>query len=112
MRISKGKWAAFGVVLAGAGAAGILAQQTTGPVARYEMRAETMSGFGGGMTGGQGAGGGQGGMAAAMSMAFGGAPKAQHALWLDLGSTRAQSAPALRPITSCRRGPNWANRSP
>lgn len=89
MRINKGKWAAFGVVLAGAGTAGILAQQTTGPVARYEMRAETMSGFGGGMTGGEGAGGAQGGMAAAMSMAFGGAPKAQHALWLDLGSTRA-----------------------
>lgn len=89
MRISKGKWAAFGMALAGAGTAGVLAQQTTGPVARYEMRAETMSGFGGGMAGGGGSGGGQGGMAAAMSMAFGGAPKAQHALWLDLGSTRA-----------------------
>ncbi|MFM2373072.1 MAG: hypothetical protein RIS85_2794, partial [Pseudomonadota bacterium] len=43
--------------------------------------AETMSGFGG-----MGAGGG---MSAAMSMAFGGAPKAQHMLWLDLGSSRA-----------------------
>lgn len=55
--------------------------QSSGPVVRYEMRAETMSG-----TGGMG---GQGGMAAAMSMAFGGAPKAQHMLWLDIGSSRA-----------------------
>ncbi|MFM2370741.1 MAG: hypothetical protein RIS85_463, partial [Pseudomonadota bacterium] len=67
-----------GLALAGAGGAGLFAQQATGPVARYEMRAETMSGFGG-----MGAGGG---MSAAMSMAFGGAPKAQHMLWLDLGS--------------------------
>lgn len=81
MRKSSSKLAAVGVFLAGAGAAGVLAQQTSGPVARYEMRAETTSGFGGGA--------GQGGVGAAMAMAMGGAPKAQHALWLDLGSSRA-----------------------
>ncbi|MFY7835676.1 MAG: hypothetical protein ACOVQ0_05260 [Novosphingobium sp.] len=62
-------------------AATVTAQQTAAPVARYEMRAETMSGLGG-MAGG-------GGMGAAMTMAFGGTPKAQHMLWLDLGSSRA-----------------------
>lgn len=62
-------------------AAAVLAQQAAVPVARYEMRAETMSGLGGGMGGG--------GMGVAMSMAFGGTPKAQHMLWLDLGSSRA-----------------------
>lgn len=82
MRKNTGKLAAIGVVLAGAGTVGVLAQQTTGPVARYEMRAETMSGMGA-------MGGGQGGVGAAMAMAMGGTPKAQHALWLDLGSSRA-----------------------
>lgn len=66
------------VVLPLACAAGV-AQQAAAPVARYEMRAETMSGLGGM---------GSGGMGSAMSMAFGGAPKAQHMLWLDLGSSR------------------------
>lgn len=80
MRTSTKRMVTFGMILAGAGTVCVLAQQTSGPVARYEMRAETMSGFGAG---------GKGGMASAMSMAFGGAPKAQHALWLDLGSTRA-----------------------
>ncbi|MGV3510648.1 MAG: hypothetical protein ACO1OX_01465 [Novosphingobium sp.] len=72
---------AGGLLLLGTGAA-VFAQQAAGPVARYEMRAETMSGFGA-----MGAGGG--GLGAAMSMAMGGAPKAQHMLWLDLGSSRA-----------------------
>lgn len=71
-----------GTVLAAVGAAGTWAQQASAPIARYEMRAETMSGLGG-------MGGGGGGVGAAMSMAFGGAPKAQHMLWLDLGSSRA-----------------------
>lgn len=70
-----------GLLLVGAGAA-VFAQQASGPVARYEMRAETLSGFGA-----MGAGGG--GIGAAMSMALGGSPKAQHMLWLDLGSSRA-----------------------
>lgn len=86
MRRNKIIWTVSGLVFAGVATAGLYAQQASGPVARYEMRAETMSGFGGGM-GGQG--GGQGGVGAAMAMAFGGAPKAQHALWLDLGSSRA-----------------------
>lgn len=71
-----------GTVLAAVGAAGTWAQQASAPIARYEMRAETMSGLGG-------MGSGGGGVGAAMSMAFGGAPKAQHMLWLDLGSSRA-----------------------
>lgn len=82
MRRNKIIWTVSGLVLAAIGTAGLYAQQASGPVARYEMRAETMSGFGGGMAG-------QGGVGSAMSMAFGGAPKAQHALWLDLGSSRA-----------------------
>lgn len=74
--------AVSGLALCGLGA-GVVAQQAAGPIARYEMRAETMSGLGGM--------GGGGGMGAAMAMAFGGAPKAQHMLWLDLGSSRAAS---------------------
>ncbi|MBB3860483.1 hypothetical protein GGQ88_001749 [Novosphingobium hassiacum] len=80
MRARTTAFAISGLVLAGGGAAVVVAQ-SSGPVARYEMRAETMSGIGGM--------GGQGGMAAAMSMAFGGTPKAQHMLWLDIGSSRA-----------------------
>lgn len=79
MRRNATRLALVGLGLAGAGTAAVVAQQASGPVARYEMRAETTSGFGGG----------QGGAGAAMAMAMGGAPKAQHALWLDLGSTRA-----------------------
>lgn len=79
MRANLGLYLTGGLILAGAGA-GIVAQQASAPIARYEMRAETMSGFGAG---------GQGGMGAAMAMAMGGAPKAQHMLWLDLGSSRA-----------------------
>lgn len=79
MRRNTTQLALLGLGLAGAGTAAVVAQQASGPVARYEMRAETMSGFGGG----------QGGAGAAMAMAMGGTPKAQHALWLDLGSTRA-----------------------
>ncbi len=79
MHRSTNRLAVLGMGLAGAGAAAVVAQQAGGPVARYEMRAETTSGFGGG----------QGGAGAAMAMALGGKPKAQHALWLDLGSTRA-----------------------
>ena len=59
--------------------------QTSAPVARYEMRAGTMSGIMGGMGGMRG-----GGMGAAMGMAFGGGNRnaPQHELWLDLGSSR------------------------
>lgn len=79
MRANMGRYLIGGLAMAGAGA-GVVAQQASAPVARYEMRAETMSGFGAG---------GQGGMGAAMAMAMGGTPKAQHMLWLDLGSSRA-----------------------
>ncbi|MBB4612606.1 hypothetical protein [Novosphingobium taihuense] len=78
MRANVGHYLVGGLILAGAGA-GVVAQQASAPVARYEMRAETMSGFGAG---------GQGGMGATMAMAMGGTPKAQHTLWLDLGSSR------------------------
>lgn len=83
--------AAGGLVLAVAGAAGIHAQQAAAPVARYEMRAETVSGLGGmGAMGGGGASGGGGGIGSAMAMMMGGgARKAQHVLWLELGSSRA-----------------------
>ena len=59
------------------------AQATTGPIARYDMRAGTSSGFGGmGATGG--------GMGSAMSMAFGGGGGGPtHELTLELGSTLA-----------------------
>ncbi len=68
-------------IAAGAGIVG--AQVATAPVARYEMRAGTTSGFGAGMAGG-------GGVGSALGMAFGGGGnKAQHELWLDLGSSRA-----------------------
>lgn len=80
MRRKTMAFAVSGLALAGGSAAVVLAQ-SSGPIARYEMRAETMSGIGGT--------GGQGGMAAAMSMAFGGSPKAQHMLWLDIGSSRS-----------------------
>ncbi|HQS68609.1 MAG: hypothetical protein B7Y36_04025 [Novosphingobium sp. 28-62-57] len=80
MRKFSGQLAVSGLVLAGFGVA-VGAQQASAPIARYEMRAETVSGIGG-----MGAGGGMG---AAMAMAFGGTPKAQHMLWLDLGSSRS-----------------------
>ncbi len=73
-------------VLAGASlaaAAGVVAAQTSGPVARYEMRAGTVSGMGG-MAAMRG-----GGMGAMMGMAMGGRSAAQHELWLELGSSRA-----------------------
>ncbi|BEV00890.1 hypothetical protein [Novosphingobium olei] len=73
-------------LLLGVGLGGVLqAQRSTGPVARYEMRAGTVSGMGGMAAMGRG-----GGMRAAMSMAFGGGrSSANHELWLDLGSSRA-----------------------
>lgn len=80
MRITT-RYLALAVTLLGGAAAGVYAQQAAAPVARYEMRAETMSGFG--------AMGSGGGVGAAMAMAMGGTPKAQHMLWLDLGSSRA-----------------------
>lgn len=52
----------------------------SGPVARYDMRAGTTSGFG--------MGGGMGGMMS-MMMGGGGKSQAQHELWLRLGSSRA-----------------------
>lgn len=67
------------------GTAGVvIASQTTGPVARYEMRAGTVSGFGG-------MAGGKPGFGSAMGMAFGrgGGNSASHELWLELGSSRA-----------------------
>lgn len=77
-----------GVLLAQAGAAG--------PVARYEMRAETTSGLGAGMMGGAGGGNGRPGMGSAMSMAFGGGGQQAHrSLTLELGSTLA--APGGQP---------------
>ncbi|MCX7283467.1 MAG: hypothetical protein NTX28_05365 [Novosphingobium sp.] len=79
MRKFTGQMAVGGLVVAGLGVT-VAAQQASAPVARYEMRAETVSGIAG-----MGAGGGMG---AAMAMAFGGTPKAQHMLWLDLGSNR------------------------
>ena len=81
MRVMTGYVIASGLTLGGI-AAGVVAQQATAPVARYEMRAETMSGFGG-------MGAGSGGAGAALAMAMGGTPKAQHMLWLDLGTSRA-----------------------
>lgn len=59
----------------------VLAQRapTSGPVARYDMRASTISGFGMG----------GGGMGNAMSMMMGGANKPQHELLLRLGTSRA-----------------------
>ncbi|MCW1381759.1 hypothetical protein OLX02_02875 [Novosphingobium sp. KCTC 2891] len=77
-----GAAAAMGVIAVGGA---VVAQKTTGPVARYEMRAGTTSGMGA-----MGAGG-RGGMRGAMGMAFGGGNSANHELWLDLGSSRAAS---------------------
>lgn len=72
--------AAGGLVLAGIGGA-VVAQNASAPIARYEMRAGTISG----MAGMQG-----GGIGSALGMALGGGGNsAQHELWLELGSTRA-----------------------
>jgi len=71
---------AASVVIAGFGVA-----QTAAPIARYEMRAETSAGMMAGMAGMKG-----GGMGSALGMAFGGKGSGpQHALWLELGSSRA-----------------------
>jgi len=78
-----------GIGLGTAGAI-IAAQSSTGPVARYEMRAGTTSGFGA-----MASGGGKPSMGSALNMAMGrGGGGAQHELWLDLGSTRAPAAGA------------------
>ncbi len=60
----------------------VLAQRgpSSGPIARYDMRAGTLSGF---------AAMGGGGMGGAMGMMFGGGNKAQHELHLRLGSSQA-----------------------
>lgn len=78
------------VIAAGAGAAAILpvmAQRgpASGPIARYDIRAGTVSGFGA-MGSGTGA---------AMSMMFGGggSDKLQHELYLRLGSSQAPARP-------------------
>ena len=71
--------------LVGSSALPVMAQRapTSGPVARYDMRVGTVSGFGA-------MGGGFGG---AMSMAFGGGGnKVQHELLLRLGSSQPASA--------------------
>lgn len=75
------------VLLAGAAAASLplLAQSgpASGPVARYDMRAGTISGMGG-----MG-----GGMSAASMILGGGGGRAQHELWLRLGSTTGAEGP-------------------
>ena len=65
----------------------VLAQRapTSGPVARYDMRAGTVSGFGA-MGGG---GGGGMGMGMSMMMGGGGGNRTQHELYLRLGTSRA-----------------------
>jgi hypothetical protein len=79
---------------AAAGAAQSQSKQVvTGPVATYWMSAQTTSGFGG-MGGGPGGrpggpGGGRPSMSAIMGMAMGRGGGAQHALVLQLGSSRA-----------------------
>lgn len=94
MRLRGRHWAVLGLVGAAAGAGGLLAQSAApGPIARYEMRAETTSGFGAGM-----GAGGRPNMGSAMAMAFGGrggAQEAHHSLTLELGST--QAAPDGKP---------------
>ena len=64
----------------------VLAQRgpTSGPVARYDMRAGTVTGMGA-----QG-----GGMGGAMSMAFGGGDKVQKELYLRLGSSTGPASGA------------------
>ncbi len=76
-------------------AAAAVRQVVTGPVATYWMSAQTTSGFGAGMMGGGGPGGpggGRGGrpsMGSMMGMMMGGGGGgAQHALILQLGSSR------------------------
>jgi len=73
--------ASVGVITAASLSLPLLAQKPpdSGPVARYDMRAGTVSGMGS-MT----AGGGMG----AMSRMFGGGGDAQHELWLRLGSSQ------------------------
>lgn len=67
-----------------AGPVVVVAASDAAPVARYDMRAGTVSGFGG-MGGGSG-----GGMGAAMSMMMGGGGgNVQHELYLRLGSQQA-----------------------
>ena len=81
---SAGVAAGGAMLLVGGAGSGVSAAPPAGPVARYEMRAGTVSGMGA-----MGAGG-HGGMGAAFSMAFGGGgSSATHELWLELGSTRA-----------------------
>lgn len=65
-----------------AGSVAVLAAGDPAPVARYDMRAGTVSGF-------AGMGGGGGGMGAAMSMMMGGGGnQPQHELYLRLGSAQ------------------------
>ncbi|WP_225008002.1 hypothetical protein [Novosphingobium percolationis] len=83
---------ALAVLVAGGA---VVAQRTTGPVARYEMRAGTVSGMAGMAGGGMADGGGRGGgMRAGLGMAFGGGSSVNHELWLDLGSSRAPTGAA------------------
>ncbi|WP_232280888.1 hypothetical protein [Novosphingobium nitrogenifigens] len=93
----KRKWSIAAVasvtafVVAGAGILAAVdgieaAQSTTGPIARYDMRAGTTSGLGamgGGMKGGFG-----------MAMGGGGGRGPLHELWLELGSTTASQGQA------------------
>lgn len=86
-----GSFRALALAGIGLGAVGafVYAQSTTGPVARYEMRAGTTSGFAGMASGGKPS------VGSALGMALGrGGNSAQHELWLDLGSSRAPAGTA------------------
>lgn len=82
-------------LLATVGAAGVYAATSGGstpPIARYEMRAGTISGLGA-----MGGPGGKGGVGSAMSMMFGGGKNAvQHELHLALGSSLAPDGGAAK----------------
>ncbi|HUD93019.1 MAG TPA: hypothetical protein VMR39_15725, partial [Sphingobium sp.] len=80
MRISGKSWPVLAAVTVVAVPVAVLAAGDAAPVARYDMRAGTVTGFGG-----MG-----GGMGAAMSMMMGGgASQVQHELYLRLGSSQA-----------------------
>ncbi|MDE2562246.1 MAG: hypothetical protein KGL48_08365 [Sphingomonadales bacterium] len=73
------------------------AQRSTPPIARYEMKAGTISGMGAMGGPGGGAGGKRPGAGAAMSMMFGGGRNsARHELDLELGSSLAPTGGAPR----------------
>lgn len=99
------------------GALGIVAlaphvgAQGAAPVARYEMRAGTTSGFGA-------MGGGRAGVGSVLGMALGGGNgnSVQHELWLDLGSNRTATGGAPKADhfmpAGAKLGPSVALRTP